>query len=283
MQDSDTSKFKIRIDEESPDAQFLEEIDEHQAARINRRITRISILILCLVGVVFVIAYFAVQQSLIKINTTGTMGVQTLSKDLESRFSSLSLQQAKLEENFEKEVASIQQHLKEATTAIRYIRSARKADNSKIESMLNDSSEELKAIASDIKQLDHRLTKEIANLSQNIERVKEDVLKNQANIVSLSSSKVDKKILDLEIKTQEQTNQKRLLDTTRSLENKINVIEKKLKELGLGTSASKTQPKTTAKKQEPTPPAATKPAPSPQPVQPTTKPQPGTIIEQDLK
>ncbi len=283
MPDRDTAKFKMRIDDESPDAQFQDELDSQQIERLNRRITRIYILVPCLLVVIICVAYFAVKQSLLKMNTTGTMEVQTLSKNLESRFSSLSLKQAKLEESLVKEIASIQKRLKEATTAIKYIRSARKADNKKMEGMVDAISKDLKTIASDIKQMDQRYTKETAALSQNIDRATDDLLKIQANIVSLSSSKADKKILDLELKTQQQTYQKRLRELTSSLEKKINAAEKKIKELENVNTVQKKQPKGTTQKAEPTTPPASKPAPSPQPEKPTAKPQPGTIIEQDLK
>lgn len=283
MPDGDTSKFKIRIDEESPDAQFQDEIDGQQLERLNRRITRISILIPCLLGVICFVAYFAVKQSLLQMNTTGTMEVQTLSKALESRFSSLSLKQAKLEEDLGKEIASIENRLEKATTAIRYIRSARKADNKKTAGMVGAVSEDLKTITADIKQLDHRFAKEMAYLSQSIDRVKEDLLKIQANFVSLSSSKVDKKILDLELKTHQQVYQKKLSQVTSSLERKLNAAEKRIKELEKVSAVPKKQTKVTTQKTKPITPPAAKPAPSPQPEKPAVTPQPGTIIEQDLK
>ena len=168
MTDNDSSKFKMRIDDESPDLQFREEIDELRVEKLSKRINRIAILIPCLVGIIILVAYFDIKKSLIKMNSSGTMEVQTLSKELESRFSSLSVKQASLEEaltkkieSLEKTTASLKATLKEATTAIKYIRSARKTDNKKLES----------AIAAINKTLSP-IPKDLENIASNIRKIK---------------------------------------------------------------------------------------------------------------
>ena len=143
MSENEDSRFKILIDDEKPDFQSQEGIDDFRAEKLNKRITRISILIPCLIFIIILAAYLDLKKNISLTDSTGSMGVKALSKELESRFSSLSIRQANLEdalkkriEAIEKSAASVQANLNEATTAIKYIRSAREADNKKIESAI---------------------------------------------------------------------------------------------------------------------------------------------------
>ena len=165
MTEKKSSKFEMRTDDESPDLQLRDQADTSQLEKLNKRMTRLSILIPCLMGAILVAAYFNIKTHLSQVNTTGTVGVQTLSKELESKFSSLSVREAALEESMEKTTAALQKSSEEASTAIRYIRSARKSDNQKtadsiekIEKTLASMSKKLEKISSDLKSLDQALT-----------------------------------------------------------------------------------------------------------------------------
>ena len=278
MTDNDSSKFKMRIDDESPDLQFREEIDELRVEKLSKRINRIAILIPCLVGIIILVAYFDIKKSLIKMNSSGTMEVQTLSKELESRFSSLSVKQASLEEaltkkieSLEKTTASLKATLKEATTAIKYIRSARKTDNKKLESAiaainktLSPIPKDLENIASNIRSVDSTFTKKLANLSQTIGSAKNDLQKIKTDLAVM----VDQKALDQALKSQQKTYQLALHKLTENLEDKINFVEKKIKELQKASPSSRPGPK---------------PVPVAKPPKETVTPKPGTIIEQDVQ
>lgn len=253
MTDIESTKFKIRIDDESTETRFQEETDDPQLEKLNRRITRISILIPCLIGVIILVAYFDIKKSIFKINRTGAMGVQTLYKQQENLEEILTNRIASLE----KTTASLQANLKEATTAIKYIRSARKIDNKKtastlavIDKTLTSIPKDLENITSNVKDFDHKFSKELANLSQTVNKVKDDLLKIQADIASLSTAKVDKKTLDLALNKQQKTFQQALSRLRSDLED------------------IKTAPK---------------PVPEAKPAKETVTPKPGTIVEQDIQ
>jgi uncharacterized phage infection (PIP) family protein YhgE len=244
------SRFKMHIDDENPDFQSQEEFHDRRVEKLSKRITRISILIPCLIFLMAFAVYFDLKKSISRTDNSGSMGVKALSKELQSKFSSLSLRQANLEdalskriEAIEKSAASIQVNLNKATTAIKYIRSAIKTDNKKmetdiatIEKKLSPLPGGLESIASDLKHIDNTFNKELANLSQFVGSAKNDLIKIRTDIDSLKSVKVDRKAVDILLKNQQEAYQLALHKITSNLEDKIESVEKKLhdQEKGMG-------------------------------------------------
>ena len=245
MTKNEDPRFKMRIDGEKPDFQSQKEIDDFQVEKLSKRITRISILIPCLIFIITLAVYLNLKKSISITDSTGTMGVKALSKELESKFSSLSVRQANLEdalkkrvEAIEKSTASIQVNLNKATTAIKYIRSARKAGNKKIESAITTIDKklsplpgDLETIASDLKNIDNTVNNKLVNLSQIVGSAKNDLIDIRSDIDFLKSVKVDQKNVDILLKNQQQTYQLALQKITSNLEDRIKSVEKKLKEL----------------------------------------------------
>ena len=249
------SRFKMRTDDEKPDFQSQEEIHDLRVEKLSKRITRISILVPCLIFLIAFAVYFDLKKSISRTDSTGSMGVKALSKELESKFSSLSVRQANLEdaltkriEAIEKSAASIQANLNKATTAIKYIRSARKTDNKKIETAIATIEKKLsplpgglESMASDLKNIDNTFNKKLANLSQFVGSAKNDLINIKTDINSLKSVKVDRKTVDILLKNQQEAYQLALHKITSNLEDKIESVEKKLKnqEKGMGNQKPK--------------------------------------------
>ena len=291
MPDNETSKFDIRIDEASPESQFQEDVDELQVVNLNKRITRMSVLITCLFGAIILLAYLDLKKNLFKMDNSGTMEIQSLTKGVDSRFSSISLQQAKFEEvlskkiaPLEKAVASIQPNLKEVSTAIKYIRAARKEDNKKmanaieaINKTLTTVPTKLQNLTSDIDKINNKHTNEISNLSRTTKDIKNNLQKIQADIASLSSSKLDQKTLDIELTNQQKIFQQTLIQLTSDIEKRISSIEKKIKEMEKAKMVSERQRQIEPKKSSPSM------QQKPQTIKKAVIPKPGTIIEQDIQ
>lgn len=220
------------------------------------------------------------------------MGVQTLSKELESRFSSLSIKEANLEETLgkktaalEKAAASLQTATKEATTAIKYIRSARKKDNEniasaikKIEKTLASIPKDLEKILSDLKAIDKTSSAKLVIFSQFMDSSKNDLLTIRSDISSLKSSKADR----TDLKDQQKVYQLALRQLTTNLEDRIKSVENILKERGKVNAPAKKQSQTKPEKSMPSNQTKTTSAPSSSSPKETDIPKPGTIIEQDL-
>ncbi len=248
MTENESAKFRIRSDD-NPEAQFHEDNQELKLDKLNRRITLITILIPCLIGGILFLAYRDIQTRVGQVSDTGTSKVRTLSKDLESRFSSLSVKHAKLQVDFtqtisslEKTNASLQKNLQEADTAIKYIRAARKSDNQKISDAINAINktvetlaplpQNLETMASDLKLYDQNLSKELGSFSQSLEGIRNNLIKIQADIIYLASAKTDNKAFDLALKNQQKNYQLTLQQTKRDIDKKIASLESKIERIG---------------------------------------------------
>ena len=283
----------MRTDDERPDLQFQDDFDAPQLEQLNKRITRMSILIPCLLGAILLAGYFNIKTHLTKVNTTGAIGVQTLSKELESKFSSLSVREASLKETMENKVGSLekttadlQKSVKEALTAIRHIRTARKSDNQKsadainaIEKTLASMTKNLDKLSADLKRFDRALTQKLTDLS---EAGKNDVAKIRSDMSALKTGMVQQKDVDSALKNQRETYQLALRKLTSKLEDKITALEKKLKTLEKAApSSAKPKQAQTEKAVSPTKVETEKTGPTVPPVK-TPPPDSRTIIEEDL-
>jgi len=307
MTKKESSKFKIRMDD-NPDMHFQADNQGFKFDKLNRRITLITILIPCLIGAIIFLVYRDINMRVGQVSSSGTTKVKTLSKDLETSFSSLSALQKNLSQqliSLEKNTIAVDKNLKKASTAIRQIRTARKVDNRKSAksiaainknlATLAPVPEELKNIASDINLVDDKFSKELENLSQSLESIKNNLIKIQADLISMASAKIDQKALDTALKNQQATYQQLLRQTINDIENKIASIESKInggktvKAPSGKNSSTKTatSSKGSAKAVPKSKPIedAVKPEPSPDKntSKSTSLPNPGTFIEQDIK
>jgi hypothetical protein len=287
MTEKKSTKFEMRTDDERPDLQLRDEADTSQLEKLNKRMTRLSILIPCLMGAILVAAYFNIKTHLSQVNTTGTVGVQTLSKELESKFSSLSVREAALEESMEKTTAALQKSAEETSTAIRYIRSARKSDNEqtadsveKMEKTLASMSKNLEKISSDLKSLDQALTQKMMNFS---ETEKNDVAKIRSDMAALKTAMINKKVVDSALKDQQEIYQIALRKLASNLEDKITHLEKKLKELEKVAPSSQKPKQVQPAKAVSSTKVETEKTPPPVPPKETITPDSGTITEEDLQ
>ena len=264
MAEKDPTKFRIRIDDQSPDNGFEEEIKDRRIEKLSQRITFVSILIPCLIAVILFVAYFDIKKRVGSMHSSG----EVVSQDLGSRIASVSEKQAKLEDML---VKKIEVELKEATTAIRYIRSARKADNKTlkgaiagIEKGLGPVRKDLKNAASKIKALDKNLT----NFGKELDKAKNDLNKMQADISALSSAKIDRKALDNALNSKQKIYEQKLKQSADDLANKVESIRKRIKKIEMSMSSIA---------------APAKPIPSKKPAEEIATPPPGIIMEEDIK
>jgi len=276
--DNENSRFKIRLDDETPDVGFQKKFEDQRTEKLSRRITLVSILIPCLLFVILFVAYIDIKKRVAGMHDTG----ETLSQDLGDRISALSAKHAKLDDLLgekidliNKTTSSMQKKINEATIAIKYIRSARKTDNKKfnsstdkIEKKLESTYRNLEIAASKIKILDSGFKKELAGLSKELDKTRKKLNKLQTDIAALSSIKIDKKMFDLALKKEQKIYQQKLSKTSKSLEDKIESIQKSLKKLKKPAISNQ---------------------PAPKPVSPlktgaeTVLPKIGDIIEQNIK
>lgn len=263
----DTGQFKMRLEDlnEEVDSQAIPmEINELKLEKISQRVTLISIIIPVLIVVVLVITYLDIKKRVVHTEDVGTSEVQKLSSDLESRFSSLSVKQARLEEDLVRmadqsnhAMAQLQVRLEKLQDSIKAIDAAAadkkqlnatkeelaKRLNAVIDSA-NTSSEQIAAITTALKaQMDQVLVSNTA--------VNEKISAMDTQLEQIENTKIDKPALDLAIRLEG-------LKVENDLKSQIEALQAKVKALEAGlAAASKQTPPASA------PAATTPPKPSP--------------------
>jgi chromosome segregation ATPase len=292
MTEKESKKFEMPMDDEISEFDVEDDLDDLKVEKLSKRITRVSIIIPCLVIIIIIAAYFDLKRNLSSVNTKGNMGVQTLSKELESRFSSLSIKQANLEETLGKKIAdlekanaSLQKSTKEATTAIRYIRSARKKDNNNTENDIKEIKEalvsihkDLEKISSDVTTIDKTSSDKLLLFSQFMDSTKNNLQSIGSDISSLKSSKADRADLQDQLKVY----QLALRQLTTNLEGRIKSVEDMLKKRGKINSPAKKQSRTKSEKSVSSTQTITPSATGSSSSKEKAIPKPDSIIEQDL-
>jgi hypothetical protein len=71
MENNSPSNFKIRLDDDNPEAIFKEEMDDLRIEKLSQRLTIMTILVPILIGVILFIAYFDIKNGWAPSRTPG--------------------------------------------------------------------------------------------------------------------------------------------------------------------------------------------------------------------
>ena len=296
-----SDKFKLDMDyydydipDDAADEDYREEIGEIKLEKLSHRVTLITILIPILIVVVIAVSYLDIEQKVVQTQTSGTLGVQNLSKDVESRFSSLSVRQAKLEDTIKKQTAAFDKDRSEYAVQRKGLKdeidslSDQMADKKalsdtahKFNTTLTAIQEELTATRASIKDVEATATKSLNQTTAMEDETKKKLQSLSQTTSELVENKLGKNQLDLALKIRDLKLQEQFQEQTEALKKEIASLKKKTDQISkkLNTALnqidemSKTK---TASKQSTSP---SKPAHA----SPHAKPQKGKILEQDLK
>jgi len=285
----DTSRFTIRGAQAEPDANYMADADNLRIEKLNTRVTLVAVLIPCLLVVVLVIAYLDIKHRVINTQTSGSMGVQNLSKDLESRFSNLSLKQAKMEEQLtetskalETATAALQINLKKATTEFKRMTDD-KADQSALAAITNKTEASVAALQKEMADLNTAFNKFDEELADQILLMAQGLKKDQGRLAEiekkaqrLDSEKLNKDSMDLALGLERLGLQEMVKDRIREVEKKLAAVKKQIDALNQRLNAQ-------AQKASPSSSAGAAPVPSPKPpLPPDPNPGPSSIVEQTI-
>jgi chromosome segregation ATPase len=212
------------------------------------------VLIPCLLVIVLTIAYLDIKNRVVKTQNTGSMGVQNLSKDLESRFSSLSLKQAKIEEELSKAsktletaTAALQVNLKKATAELKREIDA-KPNRSALTAVEKETEAGIAALQKDVTGLDAALSKFDEELSGQIQ-IMADALKQdqgrleelEGKISQLDSEKINKSSMELTLGLERLALQEMVKERIRELQQKLAAMDKRIEALNQRLESRVTQ------------------------------------------
>lgn len=285
----DTSRFTIRGAQAEPDANYMADADNLRIEKLSTRVTLVAVLIPCLLVVVLVIAYLDIKHRVINTQTSGSMGVQNLSKDLESRFSNLSLKQAKMEEQLtetskalETATAALQINLKKATTEFKRMtddkadQSALAAITRKTEASVSALQKEMADLNTAFSKFDEELAAQILLMAQGLKKDQLRLAEIEKKAQRLDSEKLNKDSMDLALGLERLGLQEMVKDRIREVEKKLAAVKKQIDALNQRLNAQ-------AQKASPTSSAGAAPVPSPKPpLPPDPNPGSSSIVEQTI-
>lgn len=255
-------------DDEYPDSLYQEEMKDLRVEKINQRVTIITILLPCLIGVILFIAYRDLTGRVNRSEFSGSKEVQALSEELEDKFKNIATQfttvQTSLNEKItpiEKTITglnekfnklntideSLKQNLDKSGTTLKTI-SASKVDKKEhaaaIEKINNSLSlirkdlealapinQDIKSLSSEMQAIDIRLKKDLTSLSESMTRSDNDLIQIQDDLAKLADRKLDKASLELEILKARKNYERTLDETVIKLERKMDSVLKKIKQL----------------------------------------------------
>jgi methyl-accepting chemotaxis protein len=242
--DEDNSHYKLRMDKlnnDIDDQAIPAEVNELKLEKISQRVTLISILIPVLIVIILVVAYLDIKKRVVQTEDTGTIEFKKLSSDMDSRFSSLSMRQAKLEDAVEKftkknnqTAAAVQVHLQKLNDAIKEVRrravsmkelNAAKTEmvkqiNSVIDSA-NQAGDHIAAISKELKSQMDQLNQALAAAN-----VKNNAMDRK--IAEFDQNKIDRSQLDLALRLASLKIETRVKSQIQALQNKIGALEDRL-------------------------------------------------------
>jgi len=299
--ENDTSRFTIQDEEpDIPDSMYVTDAENLRIEKLSTRVTLVAVLIPCLLVIVLVVAYLDIKNRVASTQNTGTMGVQNLSKDLESRFSSLSLKQAKLEEllaentkALETTTAAMQVKLKKTITDVKGD-SETKASRSDLAALDKKNSAALDALKKDVADLkasfatfDEELADQILLMAQGLKKDQARLAAVEKKAVQLEKEKLTKESLNLSLGLERLAVKELVNDKIRELGKKLAQIDKRIDTLDQQIMQINAQTKKRAsppKAPQPSPAKAASPPPQSPASSPSTEPgpQPTGIEEQTI-
>lgn len=277
-ENDDTSRFTIRDRQEVPESIYIADAENLRIEKLNTRVTLVAVLIPCLIVIVLAVAYLDIKNRVISTQNTGSMGVQNLSKDLESRFSNLSLKQAKMEQQLaqyakarETASAALQVNLKKATTELKRTIDG-KLDRSTLTALSKETGTAIAALQKDMSDLNAAISKFDEEMAGQILLMAEGLKKDQGRLSKieekaqrLESEKLSKESMDLAMGLERLALQEMVKDRIRGVEKKLTAVSKQIDTLNQRLDAQ-------VRKTSQSSPAAAVPRPSPPPSLPSDAP-----------
>jgi hypothetical protein len=274
MSEERSKEFQIRIDEESPDNVFQDEIKNLRLEKLSKRVTIISILITCFICILLLLVYFDLRNRVTANQSSGVTNIQSMSKDFDTRLNELSSQFSKIEESLASNISSYEKKISSLKFRIYKVENKnKKLISSKAYKQDQDIlKNEINKFSIKLDNLDVIFSGKLTGLSAEQNAIKKDLAKLTADISSLSSQKkINRIFLDDQLKKQEKNQQQELNQIKKELKTKLLSMQKQLKEFDKRLKLSGKKSQNTSKPVSPVKP----------PVKNTPE-KSGNIIEKDL-
>lgn len=255
-------------DDEYPDSLYQEEMKDLRLEKINQRITIITILLPCLIGVILFIAYRDLTSRVSRSEFSGSKEVQALSEELEEKFKNIATQFTAIETTLDEKIKPIEktltdlkadlkklnnidenlkQNLDKSASTLKTI-SASKVDKKEhaaaIEKINNSLAlirkdldalapinKEISSLSSEMQAFDNRFKEELSSFSQKTTKTDNDLIQIRTDLENLADRKLDKTSLELEFLKARKNFERTLDETVIKLDRRMDSLLKRIKQL----------------------------------------------------
>jgi DNA repair exonuclease SbcCD ATPase subunit len=298
MNEESPPEFRIRLDDAppKPKRKVSAQKDSQSVKKLGRRMTITTLLLFILVVVAMVAGYWDIKKRLLTVHHSGTQEAQNLSTDIQSKFSSLSLKSASLEDTLDK-ITNTQSMLKAALDALKNDLSkvskladklsASKADKKSVKESTASLNKKLSPLSKEIqKQKDtlssiEKSTKEdISTVKQKVFQAAKETKSFREKLDAVRAEKASKKDLIAEVDHIQEKQDKLEIGLKRvitRLESNLNQLEKEIKKFKTSSIKKVTPSSTTSPTPQSLPTSSTPPSGSSSSTQ-----KPGKLLEQDI-
>lgn len=240
--------FKMPLDDAIEEAPIPAGVNELRLEKINTRVTVISVIIPVLIVIILIFTYLDIKRRMEQTEDTGTMGVQKLSTDLESRFSSLSVRQARLEDetirmaqNIEKSFVRLEVKLKELTDVMENVK-ASGASKKELKGKVSEVDNKIVNLAGSIEEVDAQLSTLSDGLKTDMEQLTQDLTANRTQlqsleekITALDKNKIEKPTLELALRLESLRIEQSLQAELETLRADLKNLDQKVRKLSQQT------------------------------------------------
>lgn len=254
---ADPDSFKLGAGNEDTHCFYEEERQRQRVDKLNQRLTMFAILVPLVIGAIVAYAYVDMKMEFAAVKSSGILDAQKLSENLESRFSSLSLQYAKLEETLNQQLATLEKS--DATLAGREAALEKKLatlgeatpDKNQLQQALEEITSQLSPLATRIGAQEETL----ASLAQSVQENQEglqaatDRMKSAESesgslgrrLEAMGREKLDRRELNSAIEAAMETERKRFQNRLAEIANqyggKIGVLQQRTDQLERAVTA----------------------------------------------
>lgn len=233
------------------------EAQDLQFHRLGHRVTMISIIIPILIAFIGYFIYTDFQKKVTKVYDTGSTEVQTLSKDMDSKFSSLSVQVSKLEQElseqtktFDQSLASIKKNMDTISTKLKTTDANLndlKKTTSGLAGKIAPIETSMGALRTEISTTEEKLTAAVSEMATEIGKSKGELVNLNSKLSALDSSKIDESRLTKEINSLNDTMDRNFF----SMNKKLNSLESKMTRTPTPSATGRRTSAVTEKKEKP--------------------------------
>lgn len=213
---------------------YTEDADSKKIDKLTQKVTLLSILIPCILGLLLVFLYFDMTNKVGQVDSSGSAKVQNISKELEKTITDIKEKSEAVEKSLgvkiDKTLADIDNRMKKAEKNISFLTYAKMnkkqtvADLKKVNDSIIKLQENLSAVSNSTAEL-VSIAEVLKKLSGEIEPVKQSVKLLREDFEKTNNSYITQEELDDKLKKQKRLFQLEIKDSYNKLTKKIALLK----------------------------------------------------------